>query len=467
MTSKNPDQTNDQPEDELTEPEAGTSRRKFLGLLAGGAAGAATAGAIYTANQDGSGSRAPSSSETTTPPADASPGTTTAPNQAAPATTNPVTPTTKAPFAPGPRRTLVVVELNGGNDGLATLVPYSSDRLRELRPTLLPSEDELLLLDDDFGLTRSLERNWGQGLSLVQGIGLPGGTGSHFEMERRWWTGTEMGTELSPTGFLGRLCDELDEGQAITGLTLGTRRSPAMLSSKPVTAGLTNPSVSWWVNQQNSWFSNLRQGIETMSGHDGSSEAGTPLTDARNGLGSALDFADVLSNVDVSDVTERYPANALGWQFAIAAQVIAAHSGVRVIHITHGNFDTHDDQRGTHEHLLRQLDNAMAQFRTELAETGDAGDVLIATTSEFGRRPQQSGTGTDHGAASLAMLAGPVEAGRFGEHPSLADLDENDNLRPTLSMAEFYATLAEGWLEVPASDVLDNAPSVVPGLLTV
>lgn len=462
--------------DPATATDPGPSRRKFLGLLAGGAAGAAAAGAVYVSTQDGDPNATPPSSS---PDADQStnvaesPATTSAPDSTVPDPTGPnstdsvpASPSTSLVLPLGPRRTLVVVELNGGNDGLATLVPYSSSRLKEFRPTLMLSQDDLVLIDDDFGITTSLEKNWQQGLALVQGIGVPGGSGSHFEMERRWWSGTEMGQPLATTGFLGRLCDELDEGQPITGLTLGTRRSPAMLSSKPVTAGLTNPSVSWWVNQQNSWFTNLRSGIETMSQHNGQAVPTDSLTIARDGLGSALAFADVLSKVDVSNVTDRYPANALGWQFAIAAQVIASQSGVRVIHITHGNFDTHDDQSGTHKHLLRQLDNAMSQFRVELAKMGHTNDVLIATTSEFGRRPQQSGTGTDHGAASMAMLAGPVNNGRFGEHPSLANLDDNDNLAPTLSMSEFYATLAEGWLGVPASTVIDSAPPVVPGLLT-
>ncbi len=481
-TSPNDRGSTSESADSPSEP-TGPSRRKFLGLLAGGAAGAAGAGALYVSNQDGTpNATAPETANGADPstsssaPPDSSSTSVSPDDMAADQTPNtlPASPSTSVPLPQGPMRTLVVVELNGGNDGLATLVPYSSRQLQKLRPTLLPAEDDLILLDNDFGVTRSLEKNWNQGLALVQGIGIPGGTGSHFEMERRWWSGTEMGATLATTGFLGRLCDELDQGQPITGLTLGTRRSPAMLSAKPVTAGLTNPSVSWWVNQQNSWFTNLRQGIETMSAQTGSAQTGSRQTDtqqsesitiARNGLGSALDFADVLSGVDVSNVTDRYPANALGWQFAIAAQVIAANAGVRVIHITHGNFDTHDDQDGTHKHLLRQLDDAMSQFRIELAESGNTDNVLIATTSEFGRRPQQSGTGTDHGAASMAMLAGPVENGRFGEHPSLAKLDENDNLVPTLSMSEFYATLGEGWLGVPASSVIDAAPPVVPGLL--
>lgn len=472
MTNQN-EPSNSSPDSEhppgaQAEKSSGPSRRKFLGLLAGGAAGAAATGAIYIANKEdspdaGSAGAADSSPDPTSPSTTQSE----TPPTSEPSTDSvPATPNTTPQLPLGPMRTLVVVELNGGNDGLATLVPYSSRTLQKLRPTLLPSEDELILLDDDFGINRSLEKSWNQGIAVVQGIGIPGSTGSHFEMERRWWSGTEMNTPLATTGFLGRLCDELDEGQPITGLTLGTRRSPAMLSAKPVTAGITNPSVSWWVNQQNAWFTNLRAGIETMSMHEGAQpDMFHPLAIARNGLGSALDFADVLANVDLRNVADRYPANALGWQFAIAAQIIASHSGVRVIHITHGNFDTHDDQSGTHDHLLRQLDGALSQFRTELAETGNADDVLIATTSEFGRRPQQSGTGTDHGSASMALLAGPVENGRFGEHPSLAKLDQNDNLIPTISMSEFYATLGEGWLGVPASSVIASAPPVVPGLL--
>ncbi len=437
--------TNDEP--------TGPSRRRFLGMLAGTAGAAAAAGAVYVASND------PSPSNPS-----AGPSPTNADGSPADPTTVPASPTTTN-NVPGRTtdRTLVVVELNGGNDGLATLVPYSNDRLAEFRPRLTPSESELILIDDDYAITSALEKNWAQGMALVQGVGLPNGSGSHFEMERRWWSGTDMGRELETTGFLGRLCDELDRGDPITGLSLGTRRSPAMLSAKPVTAGLTNPGVSWWTQQQNAWFTNLRSGIAAMA-IDAPADTSTVQT-ARDGLSSALDFAGVLSGVRVDDATNRYPGTALGWQFAIAAEVIGADAGVRVIHITHGNFDTHDDQSGTHKHLLRQLDDALSVFRDDLAQRGRTDQVLIATTSEFGRRPQQSGTGTDHGAASMAMMAGPVLNGRFGEHPSLKKLDDNDNLVPTLSMAEYYTTIAEGWLEVPASLVLSKPPPVVPGIL--
>ncbi len=455
--SKDPQHGAPEPANESTHH----TRRRFLTFLAGGAAGAAGAGAIYAQNSSPSTTSGPGRTGQASPSGTEAPGST----SGAPAAPNtlPASPASTLPTFSGPLRTLVVIELNGGNDGLATLVPYSNDRLAALRPTLMPKPEAIIAIDDDFGITTSLKQNWEQGLALVQGIGIPGGSGSHFEMERRWWSGTSTGSDLATTGFLGRLCDELDQGQPITGLSLGTRRSPAMLSAKPVTAGLTNPSVSWWVNQQNAWFSNLRTGIAGLS--NASSADSPTVSVAREGLGSALDFAGVLSNVDVKDITARYPKTALGWQFAIAAEVISADAGVRVIHVTHGNFDTHDSQSGTHEHLLGRLDEALAYFRADLAEKGRTDDVLIATTSEFGRRPQQSGTGTDHGSASMALLAGPVNNGRFGEHPSLKNLDENDNLVPTFTMDEYYATIAEGWLGVPASTLLTNAPPVVPGLL--
>lgn len=445
-------------ESDLANDGSQSSRRRFIGLLAGGAAGAAAAGVWYTQRSPGDQSAVPPSTTSTS-----SSTTTTTPTTAS--TTTSTTPTLppEGPVDVHPERTLVVIELNGGNDGLATLVPYTSDRLSILRPTLMPAIDELVLVDDQFGITKNLEHSWAQGIGVLQGVGIPNGSGSHFEMERRWWSGTETGDDLAPTGFLGRLCDELDRGDPITGLSLGSRRSPAMLSSKPVTAGLTNPSVAWWVGQQSRWFDNLRTGIAAMSAHDASDT--TTMSRARDGLGNALDFAEVLNNVEVDGVADAYPDNELGWQLAVAAEVINANSGVRVFHITHGNFDTHDDQRGTHDHLLRQLDASLTTFRGDLAERGISDEVLIATTSEFGRRPQQSGTGTDHGAASLSLLAGPVNTGLLGEAPSLMKLDSYDNLAPTITMSSFYATLAETWLGVPSALVLDNGPTPIPDVI--
>lgn len=85
--------------------------------------------------------------------------------------------------------------------------------------------------------------------------------------------------------------------------------------------------------------------------------------------------------------------------------------------------------------------------------------------SEFGRRPEENDSaGLDHGTASTLLLAGPIEAGRHGEPPSLTDLDDDGNLIATVTLGSYQATLA-AWLGVPAEEVSVDTSQPIPNLL--
>ncbi|RJO80041.1 DUF1501 domain-containing protein [Nocardia panacis] len=130
------------------------------------------------------------------------------------------------------------------------------------------------------------------------------------------------------------------------------------------------------------------------------------------------------------------------------------------------DFDTHTDHLRRFRTMMCTFDAAPAAFRADLDRRGLSGRVLIATFSEFGRRVPDNGSGgLDHGAAGTALLTGPVHPGRHAELPALHRLDRDDNLRATVAMTEFYATLAESWFTVPADPVLPGRPKPVPGII--
>ena len=365
------------------------------------------------------------------------------------------------PGCPGERRNLVVLELSGGNDGLATVVPYGDGRINDLRPSIGIAAEDLVILNNEVGLHPSLQTLNEQGLAVVQGVGTPNPNGSHFEMERRWWAGDPEGSARLGTGFLGRLCDELNEGAPITGLTIGTGASPIMYAATAGTVAFTDPDTGWYLLNDDPWYKNLRMGLGQMA------QPADGFDAARTGLSSALEFGSVLEdfqNEDEADDRPEYPYADIRDQFMFAADVLGADAGVRVIHIKLGGFDTHGDQRGDHGYLWEQINNTLVPFRQDLERLGLADDTLIATVSEFGRRPAQNGSGTDHGAASMAMLCGPVHNGLHGEAPSLAKLDGDDNLRATVRMDEYYATLAD-WMGVDHRTVLPTNASPIEGLL--
>lgn len=359
-------------------------------------------------------------------------------------------------------RTLVVIELQGGNDGLATLVPRNAGVLYDRRGDLHIPDEELIDFTDEYGWNPSLAPIAGHGIAALVGLGSTNADGSHFEMERRWWAGQSSGIDLPGSGFLGRLCDQLVVDQPVTGVSLGGM-SPALRSDKAVTVGLGDPGSGWFLQDEAPWFANLRAGMASMAIE---AEGPGPMEHARTGLSDTLAFAEILQEIDNEAVNERYPDINLARALGTAAQLIKQDAGLRVIHVSLGGFDTHSDQRGTHDRLMSELAESLDPFLTELGESGHADSTLVCTTSEFGRRVAANDDGTDHGAAGMAMLAGPVTAGIHGEMPSLTALDDG-NLVASVDFEQYYATIAEKWFGVPSSEVLDSGVAPLDGLITV
>ncbi len=416
------------------------SRRRFLGLLGGTAVALGSGGYLIVRDRPIDPRAVPEGTAGSTP---------------------------GAPFVPIEvaadvgSRTLVVIEMRGGNDGLATLVPYGNGTLRDLRPELGPATDELVIVDDNMGLHPALAPLYERGLAVVQGVGVADPDGSHFGMEQRWWAGAWENNELGRTGFLGRLCDQLDAEAPMTGVSLGGGHTPALYSDKASTLGIRDPGVGWFLTNEDPFFANLVAGLGELRPDGSKSEL---LAAASTGLTTALDFADVVAAFEEEELRGYDDGGALSWPLALAATMLDSDLGVKVIHVPIDGFDTHDGQDGNHGYLMEQIGSGVANFLDDLSERGLADSTLIATTSEFGRRPEQNGSGTDHGSSSVALLAGPVVPGLHGESPSLTRLTEDDNLETTVTMGEYYATLSS-WFDIAPSEVLGGAPGRLDGLL--
>jgi len=359
-------------------------------------------------------------------------------------------------------RLLVVLEMGGGNDGLSMAPPVDAEALRAMRPTAFPDLEALLRPGNDVVLHPALTRLQQRALTLVDGVGSPAPDLSHFEMMRRWWAGDPDGTAGPTTGFLGRLCDVLADGAPVTGLSIGGASTPALISERAGTLGL--PEL-WWLewldDDDDDWAMAFRDGLSTMTTPvDGDTDA---LSLARRGLATGLRLGDMAIDLPESS---GYPDTTLGANLALASRLIDADLGVRILHVVvDGDFDTHESHLDRHSTLMTELDDALDAFLGDLDERGHGDRVLVATTSEFGRRPEQNGDdGLDHGTASTVLLAGPVPRQRVGEPPSLADLDDDGNVVSTISMDRYYATLAESWFGIPASDVLSGTPRPVDGI---
>jgi len=358
-------------------------------------------------------------------------------------------------------RLLVVIELQGGNDGLAMLTPLDQGRLLSSRPDLVAEPGELVDAGSGFGWNPNLATLAASGISAAVGVGSNDPGFSHFEMEQRWWRGESGEQSRLGTGFFGRLCDQLDKGAPVTGLALAGGATPALSSDKAVTVGLSDPGSSWFFREENPWLDAHRATLTAMS--DAAATDDDRFAAARQGLDNTMRFAASLGEFD-PDGDDRYPWTDLGQQLRLASQVIQVEAGVRVLHVQLGGFDTHTGQRWRHDDLMSELGEAVTVFVEDLTEQGRRDDTLIVTTSEFGRRVEQNDGGTDHGGASTMMVCAPGATGVHGHAPNLGQLDDG-NIVATARFEDYYATIAEDWFGVSADLVLPSGSTPISGLI--
>ncbi|MFT7600495.1 MAG: hypothetical protein ACI8TP_003438 [Acidimicrobiales bacterium] len=263
------------------------------------------------------------------------------------------------------------------------------------------------------------------------------------------------------TGFLGRLTDALDDGSFLVGVSLNGP-TPHLVNAQATTMSLGSANDLWFMEPPD-WADAVayQQGLRRFDGgEDGLaslvSDSYMQLLDlaadlATSGGGSEVDWENPMIN----------DGGSLGQQLYLAADLINADVGTRVLYASSGDYDTHSGHQRRQEQNLAEVDAAVDGFLNRAEEMGFADQVLVATVSEFGRRVEENGNGNglDHGAGSTMLLAGPVGDHRLGEAPALDDLDEDGNLRVTAGFDRYLASLAEEWLGVEATSVLANSPA--------
>jgi uncharacterized protein (DUF1501 family) len=359
---------------------------------------------------------------------------------------------------PGPR-VLVVIELQGGNDGFSMLIPSGDGRFRQLRDRSWLEQKDMARLDDGYSIAGGLAPLAGM-LGFVEGVGVAKPDLSHSSMMARWWAGEPDGVSAVRTGFLGRCCDALIDSGAIVGVSVGGGATPALISDRAPTVSLPDlGSLRELTDDKDArmrpTLSALTNGGADTAGLDGVDPA--LMNTARNGLASGLSVVGALGSINGK--APGYPDNNLGRSLSMARELVAINAGVRVIHIPWGSFDTHTGHRYSHPAQMRELGSALVAFHNDLVRNGLSRRVLTATTSEFGRRPQANAGGTDHGTASTALLMGPIRPGRYGAPVNFSQLDAAGNPAATVNMTDYYATLA-GWLGIPPPQVLGSGSAI-------
>ena len=367
--------------------------------------------------------------------------------------------------APAGGRKLLVVLLEGGNDGINTLVPYGQSAYFDKRKTLGYKPEEILKLSDStmVGLAPTLPKlaklYEARKVGIVQGVGYDKPNLSHFESMDIWQTGRPK-HDLA-TGWLGRYLDHSPAGASVVRAVAIGNRLPTILTGAEQ-SGVAVPSFNGFTFFDGS-------DAETASEPHRLHEAFLHFADATLAdppaealLRSEQATVNAVRAIQkLGDPKAKPPAN-LADQVSMAVKLLSSDLGVEIAMVSLGGFDNHASEKTMHPKLLTELDNAIDRFATDVAATGKAGDYLLMTFSEFGRRVEEDGSaGTDHGTAAPMFVVGDaVAGGLYGEQPSLVNLDANKNLIRTVDFREVYSTVLDGWLRrVPASDVLNTRPS--------
>ena len=359
------------------------------------------------------------------------------------------------------KKTLVLVQLAGGNDGLNTLVPGSDPSYRSARATLGIAENAVLPLGEGFGLNPALtgmKGLWDAGkLAVVRGVGYPGQNYSHFKSMAIWQAGDPK-MELD-NGWLGRTLEQLesDEHDPFLGFNAGGSTPEEMRTPKVAVPSVRSPGdygVKVGGRLADPGHARTATMLKLYEQYPSASPYGALLETT---VETAMSSSRLLQEADRAYTPAvEYPDSSFGSGLSVLAEAIVGNLGMRAGHITLGGFDTHNNQATEHTALMETLDSGLTAFHHDLEAHGKADDVLVLTWSEFGRRVAENGNGgTDHGAGSvLFALGNGVRGGLYGDAPDLAALVDDGNVPYTTDFRRVYATVIDGWLGVPHEELL-------------
>jgi len=366
---------------------------------------------------------------------------------------------------------LVVLQLAGGNDGLNTLVPYADDAYHRARPRLAKKQKDLIQLSDYVGLNSAmpfLGSMFKDGdLGIVQGVGYPNPNRSHFVSTSIWETADT--NNRSNTGWLGRFFDNACTGADPTvGISFNKTQPESFGANRNPGVCLNSPELYRWIHgggeqaQAEEFFAKLNQPDDDepvdgasidmpAGGKPGGISGETNLAFLERVALDARVSSDKILEIAAKHKTKvRYDGTPVSRNLNLVARMIAGGMPTRVYYVSHGGFDTHNQQVNSHDRLLGQLDTALKSFFADLKEQGNDKRVVLMTLSEFGRRvAENASAGTDHGKASCLFVAGHgVKGGLFGKYPSLTDLHQGD-IQHTVDFRSVYGSLLTDWLRAP------------------
>jgi uncharacterized protein (DUF1501 family) len=378
---------------------------------------------------------------------------------------------TYKPRKPGESKILVVIQMGGGNDGLNTVIPFNAGEYYAARPVIGIKPDKVLKVDNNVGFNPNMDAlhalHQSGKVAVIQGVGYPNPNRSHFRSIEIWQTANP--DKIVETGWLGRYLDytcSADDSAANLFAAVNVEPTlPKTLAAQKVLVPSVNNVFDFKFRTDPEYAADREAQVKTFNQIYESFELKRPqvelLREAGAEANKASEYLQKIVRSYKSDV--KYPANNFGNGLKFIAQMIAGGVNSRIYTVNLDGFDTHTNQLGVQNRLLKQFSDGVGAFYRDLEAHGLQDDVVIFAFSEFGRRvAENNGRGTDHGtAAPVWVIGSQVKGGVYGDHPSLTSLDAGD-LRYKIDFRNIYATLLEKWMGADSKAVLGQNFDIMP-----
>lgn len=332
---------------------------------------------------------------------------------------------------------LVFIQLNGGNDGLNTFVPYDNPLYYQLRSKIALSKDLVISKNNGMAFHPAL-KNFAEiqqkgDMSILQNVGYPEPNRSHFRSQEIWQTASASNQYLNE-GWLGRYLDlQCKEHQPTAGINLDAIDNLALKGKEPNFITVKDPN---------------RFKIRTDKDDKVKLSDNPQLDFVRKIAYSVTEGAEEIQQALTKSTAEiSYPKTNLGKNLEWIARLIKGNLNSKVYYTSQNGYDTHDNQLAIHQRNLEELNDAVYSFYKDLKQANLLQNVTIVVFSEFGRRVKDNGNGTDHGTAAPLFVIGGNNRGKvLGNNPNLSDLDGGD-LKYQIDFRSVYASLLNHKLE--------------------
>ena len=330
-------------------------------------------------------------------------------------------------------QSLVFIQLNGGNDGLNTFIPFEDSLYYNYRSKIAISKDKVIGKNKGMAFHPALkdftQMQQNGDLSVIQNVGYPEPIRSHFRSQEIWQTATDSNKYINE-GWLGRYLDlQCKEHQPTAGINIDSIDNLALKGIEPNAITVKDPN-------RFKIKSNKEENVQLSS---------NPQLDfVRKIANSVTEGSDDIQNaLSKSKAEVSYNKTGLSKNLEWIARLVKGNLNSKVYYTSLGGFDTHDNQLAIHERKLTEINDAIFSFYSDLKQAKLLQNVTIVVFSEFGRRVKDNGNGTDHGTAAPMFIIGGNNKGKIiGNNPNLSNLDNGD-LKHEIDFRSVYASLLQ------------------------